>query len=117
MFFGFLTVAWFGPGCAFAVLRRLSVVCHLLKAELKLLLILCEGSVELLDARNFTFRVVINLSEVPDYLIGLLEVFAICYKSGGRSRKASSKCSLWKKWRVDPLTKSSRLRSRTNVFR
>ena len=49
------------------------MVRHHLKEELKLLLILCEGSVELLDGRNSFFRVAIHHSEVTDDLRGPLE--------------------------------------------
>ena len=41
--------------------------------HLKLLIILGEGSVELLDERNSSFRVVIHHSEAPDDLRGPLE--------------------------------------------
>lgn len=49
------------------------MVRHYLKEELKSLLIFCKASVELLDERNSSFRVVIHHNEVPDDLRGPLD--------------------------------------------
>ena len=62
-----------GQGALLRVREGLPVVRHHLKEELKLFLILCEGSIELLDERNSSFRVVIHYSEVPDDLRGPLK--------------------------------------------